>query len=353
MLEVPGGIARVLGMRDAAAEAARIGMLEAAPRVAGVVAGAGGLVATFRTDHPVLLYLARLAPSSRPTQAGALRDAARWFGQSAILLRWHELTPAQVAALRSWTGERYAPSTANRILCALRGVLRACVSLRLLSRDAAAELGEVAAKVGGSRELRGRAIDGGELEALFGALDETEPIGQRDAAILALLYGCGLRRAEVAALDIDHLGAEGLRVRGKGNKERIVPLPGDARARIDRWLFARGVLTGSRENRALFCHSRGAGRLGPRGIYLRVVVLARLAGVRPISPHDLRRSYCSDLLDRGADLHTVQELMGHSDPVVTARYDRRPARARAQAVEVLRLPEPRRDHGESTEPAPR
>lgn len=296
--------------------------------------GAPGIA---RADHPVLLYLARLAPSSRATQAGALRDAARYFGCSAMELRWQELTPAQLAALRSSLAERYAPSTANRILCAVRGVLAACVSLRLLTRDDAAELGSVA-KVGGSRELRGRSVTADELARLFATLDETSEIGRRDAAMLALLYAGGLRRAELAALDVESVTPEGLRVRGKGNKERIVPLPRDARARLDRWIWSRGILTGSKTNRALFCHANGTGRLGPRGVYLRIVALARRAELPALSPHDLRRSYVSDLLDRRVDLATVQALVGHADPVVTARYDRRPARARAEAVEVLTLP---------------
>jgi integrase len=74
------------------------------------------------------------------------------------------------------------------------------------------------------------------------------------------------------------------------------------------------------------------------GIYDRVRGLAKRAGIPSISPHDLRRSYVSDLLDRKVDLATVQALVGHADPVVTARYDRRPARARAEAVECLSVP---------------
>jgi integrase len=81
------------------------------------------------------------------------------------------------------------------------------------------------------------------------------------------------------------------------------------------------------------------GRVSAAGVYGRIRTLAKRAGIPGISPHDLRRSYVSDLLDRKVDLATVQALVGHSDPVTTARYDRRPARARAEAVEVLSVPE--------------
>jgi integrase len=81
------------------------------------------------------------------------------------------------------------------------------------------------------------------------------------------------------------------------------------------------------------------GRMSAAGVYSRIRLMAKLAGIPGISPHDLRRSYVSDLLDRKVDLATVQALVGHSDPVTTARYDRRPASARAEAVEVLTVPD--------------
>lgn len=298
----------------------------------------GGLLGA---SHPVLLYLRGLSRGSRRAQAGALRDVARFLGFSAVALPWHRLTPAELVGVRSWLAERYAPNTANRVLCAVRGVLRACVTLRLLSRDDGAELVSVA-KVKGARGLRGRSVGPAELAALFGALDQTSPLGRRDAALLALLYGCGLRRAELCALDLEHVTAEGLLVQGKGDKDRIVPLPSSVRATLERWIWELSCRRDARTHRALFpcVHPAGhmRGRMGPMGVYSRIRVLAKRAGIPPISPHDLRRSYVSDLLDRKVDLATVQALVGHSDPVTTARYDRRPARARAEAVECLTVP---------------
>jgi len=297
-------------------------------------------------EHPAIVYLLQLAPGSRRVQAGALNRVARWLGLNfrALTFPWHELKPVELVGLRSWLAETYAPNTANRMLCAVRGVLRVCATMRLLSRDDAAELVSVA-KVKGSRGLRGRSVDAQELAALFAAVDQTSPLGRRDGAMLALLYGCGLRRAELCALDLEDVSDAGLRVIGKGDHERTVPLPSSVRATLGRWIWELSVRRDTRARRELFpCVHPGPGgamrgRMSAVGVYSRIRTLAKRAGIPGISPHDLRRSYVSDLLDRKVDLATVQALVGHSDPVTTARYDRRPARARAEAVEVLSVPE--------------
>lgn len=294
---------------------------------------------------PVALYLSQLARGSRRAQAGALRDVARFLGASALDVAWHQVSPAELAAFRSWAAERYAPATVNRQLCAVRGVLRACVTLRLMSRDDCAELASVA-KVRGARGLAGRALDAGELDRIFAGLDEHTRIGKRDAAMLGLLWGAGLRRAELVRLDVADVLAEGVRVLGKGNNERIVPLPSTVRARVNRWIWYLTSEHYQSGNGALFPHGLAGGRLTVDGVYVRVRSLAERAGLASLSPHDLRRSYVSDLLDLGADVFTVQALVGHASPTTTTRYDRRPARARAAAVEVLALPPIQIERGE-------
>lgn len=312
------------------------------------LSGHVGLAAAFELgtgiNHPIVLYLSQLAAGSRRTQATAIRtcvELLRGPEVRPLLVDWTKVEPAELAGLRAALAERYAPATVNRQLAAVRGVLRACVTLRLLSRDASGDLRDLTRAVRGKRVPRGRAVEPAELAALFGALDETTTPGRRDAAILALLYGCGLRRAELCALDLESVTADGLRVVGKGDVERVVPLPSTVRARLDRWIWARGILTGDRANRALFTRGNGTGRLGVVAVYLRVRQLAERAGIARLTPHDLRRSYASDLFDRGVDARTVQALMGHADLETSGRYDRRPARARAAAVEVLTVPERR------------
>ncbi len=162
----------------------------------------------------------------------------------------------------------------------------------------------------------------------------------RDAAILAVLYTGGVRRAELAGLDLADWSTDPptLRVRGKGGKERLVPLAGGAAAALRAWLRARGDRTGG-----LFLPINKGGRLcgdrlGDHAVY--AVLRKRLseAGVARLSPHDLRRTFVGDLLDAGIDLATVQRLAGHASPTTTARYDRRGEATKRRAIEALHFP---------------
>ena len=161
------------------------------------------------------------------------------------------------------------------------------------------------------------------------------------------LYGGGLRREEAVALLVDDYDPEdsSLRVRGKGNRERIAYATNGGRDALDDWLQVRGVDPGP-----LFVPVDKAGRLTLRRITGTAVLYmlrrrATAAGVARFSPHDLRRSYVSDLLDAGADISTVQRLAGHASPLTTARYDRRGERAKRQAAELLHVPYARRTAG--------
>jgi site-specific recombinase XerD len=141
----------------------------------------------------------------------------------------------------------------------------------------------------------------------------------RDAALLELLYGSGLRVAEAAALDIDDLDLAGRRVRvwGKGAKQRVVPLSDPAADALRRWLAdGRGELvTDASPAAAVFLNQRGR-RMTPRDARR---VLDRRA-VTPTHPHALRHTFATHLLDGGADLRVVQELLGHADLATTQRY---------------------------------
>src|SRR5690606_33990782 len=152
------------------------------------------------------------------------------------------------------------------------------------------------------------------------------PLGIRDAAILSLLYGCGLRRAELVALNVGdydpsaaEAGAGTLRVRGKRNKVRLVPVVRGAAAALHDWLAIRGCEAGPLF-RGVGNRNRG-GPLTTQAIWKMVQTRAKAAGIPALSPHDFRRTFVGDLLDRGADIVTVQKLAGHTDVSTTARYD--------------------------------
>jgi integrase/recombinase XerC len=145
------------------------------------------------------------------------------------------------------------------------------------------------------------------------------PHPARDRAIFEILYGCGLRISELAGLNLEDVDrAEGwLRVRGKGRKERQVPLPGKAAESLERYLAERPVV---RDQHAVFLNHR-RGRLTDRGIRGIVKLYATLlAGDPSLHPHSLRHAYATHLLADGADLRAIQELLGHARLSTTQKY---------------------------------
>jgi integrase/recombinase XerC len=158
-----------------------------------------------------------------------------------------------------------------------------------------------------------------EMFALIQAAASDEPLTVRDRAILELFYSSGLRVGELAALDVGHVDlAEGLvRVRGKGDKERIVPVGRMARQALDRYLVARGA---PRQDHPLFLNYRGE-RLSARSIERNLKKWLLHAGIlKDASPHALRHSFATHLLDGGADLRAIQELLGHASLSTTQKY---------------------------------
>jgi len=156
-----------------------------------------------------------------------------------------------------------------------------------------------------------------EVAALLAAPDVTTRIGLRDRALLEVLYATGLRVSELAGLDLNDLdGSERtVRVLGKGGKERIVPYGSRAAGALDAHLACRGAIRGP-----LFANRRG-GRLTVRSIHSIVRRSAAACGItRRVSPHTLRHTFATHLLDAGADLRMIQELLGHSRLSTTQRY---------------------------------
>ena len=141
-------------------------------------------------------------------------------------------------------------------------------------------------------------------------------------AILELTYACGLRVSEVCALDVSSLNREALTVRvlGKGNKERVVPYGPPAREALDHWLVrGRPQVVTQSSGEALFLGDRG-GRIDPRVVRSMVHRMATKAGVHDVAPHGLRHSTATHLLQGGADLRAVQEMLGHASLSTTQRY---------------------------------
>jgi integrase len=296
--------------------------------------------------HPALVYIASLSSAaSRRTMRQALDVVAQIVSSGrldALSLPWHELRFQHTAAIRTALIDRgYSPASCNKALAALRGVFKACWQLDLMNAE---EYHRAAALPGvrGERLPRGRALSQGELRALFSACAaDPSPAGARDAALLAVSYACGLRRSELVHLDLaDYTPETGeLRIRvAKGNKQRIAYVQNGAADALGAWLTVRGSEPGP-----LFAAVNHGGRIIAGRLTSQVPRWACLkrgeeAGVAPFSPHDLRRTFISDLLDAGVDLVTVQRLAGHANVQTTARYDRRSEVAKKQGAAKLHVP---------------
>ncbi len=162
-----------------------------------------------------------------------------------------------------------------------------------------------------------------EVEQLLAAPDESTPVGIRDKAMLEVLYATGLRVSELVGLGINdiQLSAGYLVAKGKGSKERIVPVGSIAAEKVQAYLAGpRLLLLGEHESKALFVTPRGDG-FTRQGFWKLLKRYALKAGIRkPLSPHKLRHSFATHLVERGADLRAVQAMLGHADLATTQIY---------------------------------
>jgi integrase/recombinase XerD len=168
-----------------------------------------------------------------------------------------------------------------------------------------------------------KALSEAQVEALLAAPDVDAPLGLRDRAMLELLYASGLRVSELVGLKTVHVGfAEGtLHVTGKGSKERLVPFGEEALRWLERYLReARAAILAGRASDALFVTGRG-GPMTRQMFWKRLKAHALSAGIAvPLSPHTVRHAFATHLLNHGADLRTVQMLLGHADISTTTIY---------------------------------
>jgi site-specific recombinase XerD len=265
----------------------------------------------------------------------------------AMSFPWHSVRHQHTAAIRSRLAEMFAAATTNKMLSALRSVLKEAWRLGFLTGDDYQRAIDIQ-PVKGTALPRGRSLEAGELRALFGACSvDDSPAGTRDAALLAVLYGGGLRRSEVAGLEISDYNQETgeLRVRsGKGNKARLAYATNGAKAALDAWLVVRGIEPGpifisiNKGGRLVRTKTGDLAGITEQAVYGIVEKRGEEAGIDHFSPHDLRRSFVSDLLDAGGDVSMVQKLAGHANVGTTLRYDRRPEQAKRKTAELLHIP---------------
>ena len=241
----------------------------------------------------------------------------RWLGREA----GRAIDASTETDLRAYALARHAGSratTANRRLTVFKRYFRWALREHRLQADPTLRL--LAAR----QPLRvPKTLSEGQVEALLTAPPLDTPLGLRDRAMLELLYASGLRVSELVGLRSAHVGfAEAaLRVTGKGNKERVVPFGEEAHAWLMRYLReARAAILGGQASDALFVTARG-GPMTRQAFWQLIKKHARAAGIAvPLSPHTLRHAFATHLLNHGADLRSVQMLLGHADISTTTIY---------------------------------
>ncbi len=211
-----------------------------------------------------------------------------------------------------------ATTSVARRMAAVRGLYHYLVREKSLAADPAALL-----KTPKHPHSLPRVLDVGEIERLLAGVPVDGPLAERDLALFELLYGCGLRATEIVTLRVADVDLEGGLVRclGKGDKERVVPLGEIAveyiQAYIDR---VRGKLAGGQRSEYLFLTVQG--RPMSRVMFWKIIKkhAARAGIAKPITPHMLRHSFATHLLERGADLRSLQEMLGHASIATTQVY---------------------------------
>ena len=210
------------------------------------------------------------------------------------------------------------PSTQARKMAAIRNFYAFALREGIVSRDVGALLDSPR-----PGSYLPDVLDADEVASILDAPPVDEPRGIRDAALLELLYACGLRVSELTGLDTDRLDLANLQVRviGKGNRERRVPMGEVARERLHRYLVGpRAAWTAGKPTPAVFVSERGS-RLTRESVWRLVRRWTRQAGViRHVSPHTFRHSFATHLLEGGADLRVVQTLLGHASISTTQLY---------------------------------
>jgi integrase/recombinase XerD len=274
---------------------------------------------TGRTHDPevegfLALLAARRAPKTVEAYRRDLTHFARWLAAPPA--------PATTAQLEQYVAQLradgLAPATVARRIAALRAFYRHLALLGTRADNPAAELTPPRR----ARKLP-RTLSPGEVERLIDAAEGTTPRALRDSAIVELLYGAGLRVSELVGLHRSSVELDERIVRciGKGDKERVVPVGRPAVEALRRYLSRGRPHLDRRHRHELFLNAKG-GPLTRAGVFLILRTVAAKAGLEPerVHPHLLRHSFATHLLEGGADLRSVQEMLGHADLATTELY---------------------------------
>lgn len=283
-------------------------------------------------------YLQSLAPSGRKGIASLLNRCTEFLNAdtSASHYAWQTLNYAQVEHLRNALLDYgYAVSSVNMALAALRGLSQTAFNLRLMDSETFTRIKAVK-RVRGDSHRKGRSLTKQEIQAMLRGADQAglKIKKVRDKAIVLTLCGAGLRASELVSLDVGDIDVTNGKLtvkQGKGRKYRAIYLPKAVVSAIKNWLDLRGVEPGTLFKKLTKSGILGYSALSQSGLTAILEELRVKAGVAYFSPHDLRRTFITQLLETGVDINTVRQLAGHADIATTARYDCRGELAKMKA----------------------
>ena len=260
-----------------------------------------------------ILYLASERGLAQNTLAAYRRDlTALW--EFVEKRQWDTVSKEDVIA---FLGEKQRRGHASSSIC--RALVAIKVFFRFLQGESIISSTEISLLESPKIwQLIPEVLSMSEVDTLLQVIQGDSFIGARDKAILALMYACGLRVSEVCGLDLHDVGDETIRVKGKGGKERVIPVAREAIDAVDQYLAKYRDGKGSLS--AIFVTTKGK-RMGRVSVWNRIKFYAKKAGIQKnISPHTLRHSFATHLLENGADLRVIQELLGHAHIATTDRY---------------------------------
>lgn len=294
-------------------------------------------------EHPAAVFVALLSKKNTSKSIAMLNKIAKFFTSDkldAVVFAWGNLRYQHAMAFRAKMQEVYSPGYVNLMLGQIRGVSKHAWQLGHMSAEDYQRI-RVVRNIAHNDDTVGRSVSTKEISRLFTSFPDTE-IGDRDRAILALLYGCGLRRGEICGLrlkDYDK-GLKRLRVARKKGRVQYVYLSKGVQIALDKWMAYDGKILEdlgpmfySLTN--LEVNEEPVRPLCSDSIWRITKKAIKNSGIEGFTPHDLRRTYCTNLLSNGVDISIVQKLMGHKSINTTVRYDKRGEVEKQEAVAHL------------------
>lgn len=292
--------------------------------------------------HPAAVHVALVSKNNTRNVIGILNKIANYITGGtldATNFSWGNLRYRHVMKVRQHMSEQYKPGYVNQILAHLRSVSLHAHHLGQMSADDYLRIKHVK-NVPSIDETCGRSVSKQDIERLFMSFPDTL-VGDRDRAVVALLYGCGLRRSEICKIrtcDYER-DLNRLRVFQKRGRIKYTYLSKGVKKALDLWINYHGDITNFKHPLFWSLGNKESGgdrkKLHPDSVYRILKRSIENAGIKTFSPHDLRRTYCTNLLENNVDIAIVQRLMGHKSVETTIRYDRRGEEAKQKAVEML------------------